>query len=116
MERASVCSAAVSDPRGGPKRGLIVGRSTCQGGWHGARSPSFRESATWPEMAGPAPSGPISRGVGECVRVELPLSRGSGSQDHGFSPLCTAALSDQEGLWLQVRPLRHSIFAESTKS
>jgi hypothetical protein len=30
--------------------------------------------------------------------------------------VCTAALSDQEALWLQVRPLRHSIFAESTKS
>jgi hypothetical protein len=33
-----------------------------------------------------------------------------------FRPVCTAGLSDQEALWLQVRPLRHSIFAESTKS
>ena len=31
-------------------------------------------------------------------------------------PVCTAALSDQEALWLQVRPLRHSIFAGPTKS
>ena len=31
-------------------------------------------------------------------------------------PVCTAALSDHEALWLQVRPLRHSIFAGPTKS
>lgn len=30
-------------------------------------------------------------------------------------PVCTAALSDQEALSLQVRPLRHSIFAGPTK-
>ena len=47
------------------------------------------------------------------VPPSLRLSRGSGSQGR---PVCTATLSDQEALWLPVRPLRHSTFAESTKS
>lgn len=57
-----------------------------------------------------------SRLVQQGVPRRLPRGSCPRGRRRSPVPVCTAALSDQEALWMRVRPLRHSIFAGPRKS